>query len=212
MSRQDTALLLDCRSLAIRPVSIRDSGIELMIINTRIRHKNAETEYAHRREQCMAAAEALGVKALRDATMPMLNAARSRMPTVVFRRARHVITENERTLKTAAAIEESDWPTVGKMMYASHDSLRDDYEVSSMELDAVVEIARKLGAKDGIIGCRMTGAGFGGSAVALVKAGAVLHLTRKISEAYEEKTGEQAEIFATRPSAGARILSPTGPR
>jgi galactokinase len=128
------------------------------------------------------------------------------MEPVVFRRARHVITENERTVQMAKAIQASDWPAVGEAMYASHASLRDDYEVSCPDLDTVVEVAQAMGAAAGVIGCRMTGGGFGGCAVSLVKTDQVPRITRALDAAYEKKTGRQTTIFSSRPAAGARML------
>ena len=128
------------------------------------------------------------------------------MSEVVYRRARHVIGEIERTLHAAEGIRNSNWPTVGQLMYASHAALRDDYEVSCQELDAVVEIAENIGYQGGVYGCRMTGGGFGGCAVALVKATAVAAITKKIASDYHLKTGIEATIFASRPAAGATII------
>lgn len=206
LGKKDEALLLDCRSRETTPVKMKDPGVTVLVINTNVRHRLAEGEYARRREQCEAAARALNVPALRDATLDLLNSARGRMEPVVFRRARHVITENERTLLAAAALQAGDWSAVGKLMYDSHASLRDDYQVSCRELDTVVEIARKLGPKQGVIGCRMTGAGFGGCAVSLVKTDAVRTLTRTIAEAYEKQTRTEPAMFWSRPAAGARVL------
>jgi galactokinase len=206
LARENHALLLDCRSRTTTPVAMTNPEVTVLIINTNIRHKLAETEYAKRRSQCEAAARALQVAALRDATHKALDAAQKQMEPVVFRRARHVITENERTLQMARAMQASDWPAVGQLMYASHASLRDDYEVSCPELDTVVEIAQAMGEAGGIIGCRMTGGGFGGCAVSLVKTDAVQRITRKLDEAYEKKTGRQTTIFSSRPAAGARVL------
>jgi galactokinase len=206
LGRENHALLLDCRSRTTTPVPMTDPEVTVLIINTNIRHKLAESEYARRREQCEAAARALKVAALRDATPAMLEAARGQLDPVVFRRARHVITENARTLQAAKAIQAADWPAVGQLMYASHASLRDDYAVSCPELDTVVEIAREIGGAADVIGCRMTGGGFGGCAVSLVKTEAVQYLTRKLDEAYERKSGRQATIFSSRPAAGARVL------
>ncbi len=162
---------------------------------------------AKRRSQCEAAARVLKVAALRDATPEALEAARRQMEPVVFRRARHVITENERTLHAAKAIQASDWDTVGRLMYDSHRSLREDYEVSCPELDTVVEIAQAIGAAGGIIGCRMTGGGFGGCAVSLVKTEAIQRTTRALDAAYEKKIGQQVNIFSSRPAAGAGVLT-----
>jgi galactokinase len=197
---------LDCRSRTITPVAMTDPAVTVLIINTNVRHKLAETEYAKRQAQCEAAARILKVAALRDATPAALDAARQQMDPVVFRRARHVISENERTLQAARAIQASDWATAGQLMYASHASLRDDYQVSCPELDVVVEIAQEMGEAGGVIGCRMTGGGFGGCAVSLVKTEAVQRITRSLDAAYEKKTGTQARIFSSRPAAGARIL------
>jgi galactokinase len=206
LAQENHALLLDCRSRKATPVRMADPAVTVLVINTNVRHKLVDGAYANRRSQCEAAARVLGVPALRDATTKGLNAVRARLEPVVFRRARHVITENERTLEAAKAIQEGDWRRVGKLMYDSHASLRDDYEVSCPELDAVVEIAQAIGSKEGMIGCRMTGAGFGGCAVSLVKTDAVLPITRKLGEAYERKTRTQATIFSSRPAGGARIL------
>ena len=128
------------------------------------------------------------------------------MSEVVYRRARHVIGEIERTIHAAEAIRQSRWPAVGQFMYASHSALRDDYEVSCKELDVVVEIAEAIGLNGGVYGCRMTGGGFGGCCVALVKTEAVEAITNKIAADYKARTGIEAAIFASRPAAGATII------
>ncbi|MEI6785635.1 MAG: galactokinase, partial [Verrucomicrobiota bacterium] len=209
LAQKDHALLLDCRSRTTTPVAMTDPAVTVLIVNTNIRHKLAESEYAKRRSQCEAAARVLKVPALRDATTESLMAARRQMEPVVFRRARHVVSENERTLQAAQAIQASDWAKVGELMYASHRSLREDYEVSCPELDTVVEVAQEMGAAGGIIGCRMTGGGFGGCAVSLVQTEAVQRITRKLDDLYEKKTGRQTGIFSSRPAAGARVLKPS---
>jgi len=206
LAEKDHALLLDCRSRTTTSIAMSDPAVTVLIINTNVRHKLADGAYAQRRAQCETAARILKVPSLRDATMKGLTAARARMEPVVLRRARHVISENERTVEAASALQAADWPAAGRLMYASHASLRDDYEVSCAELDVVVEIAQGLGADNGMIGCRMTGAGFGGCAVSLVKTDAVSRITRAIGDAYEKKTGHQATIFSSRPAAGARVL------
>jgi galactokinase len=206
LGRENHALLLDCRSRTTTPVALTNPDVTVLIINTNIRHKLAEGEYAKRRAQCETAARVLQVAALRDATLEALEAARKQLESVVFRRAHHVISENERTLQAARAIQASDWTRVGQLMSASHASLRDDYEVSCPELDLVVEVAQQIGEAGGVIGCRMTGGGFGGCVVSLVKTEAVQRITRNLDVAYEKKTGRQASIFSSRPAAGARIL------
>jgi galactokinase len=207
LGRENHALLLDCRSRTTTLVAMANPEVTVLIINTNIRHKLAEGEYAKRRAQCEEAAKVLKVAALRDATLEALEAARGQLDPVVFRRARHVISENERTLQAARALQASDWAAVGRLMYASHASLRDDYAVSCPELDSVVEIAQGMGDGGGVVGCRMTGGGFGGCAVSLVKTDAVQRITRSLDAAYEKKTGRQATIFSSRPAAGARILT-----
>jgi galactokinase len=179
----------------------------VLIVNTNVRHRLAESEYAKRKYECELAASALGVRTLRDATLNQLKVARKRISPVIHQRAHHVITENLRVLQMATAIAEGAWSEAGKLMYASHASLRDDYQVSCAELDAVVEIAKNLGTREGIFGCRMTGGGFGGCTVALVKTDAVRNVTRKIEEYYERRTGNQATIFCTRPGAGSKTLT-----
>src|ERR1019366_6751702 len=152
LAQKNHALLLDCRSRTATPVAMTDPAVTVLIINTNIRHKLAESEYAKRRSNCEAAAGVLKVAALRDATPEMLDAARRQMEPVVFRRARHVVSEIQRTLQAAEAIQRSDWDAVGRLMYDSHRSLREDYEVSCPELDTVVDIAQEIGAAGGIIG------------------------------------------------------------
>ena len=206
LGQANHALLLDCRSRTTTPVAMTNPDVTVLIINTNVRHKLAESEYAKRRAQCETAARVLKASALRDATIEGLDSAQGQIDPVVFRRARHVISENERTLQAARAIQASDWAAVGQLMQASHASLRDDYEVSCPELDVVVDIAQEMGEAGGVIGCRMTGGGFGGCVVCLVKTAAVQHITRSLDPAYEKRTGKQATIFSSRPAAGARVL------
>jgi len=206
MGRQNNLLLLDCRSHQTQLVPMNDPAVSLLITNTNVKHELANGEYAQRRAQCEAAVEILGVPSLRDATPEALENAKARMDDVVFRRARHVIGEIERTVHAAEAIKASNWPAVGQLMYASHRSLRDDYEVSCKELDAIVEIAEGLGIKGGVFGCRMTGGGFGGCTVALVQTELVEAISARFAADYKKKTGIEATIFVTRPAAGATIV------
>lgn len=206
MGRESRLLLLDCRSRKTELVPMDDPSVALLIVNTNVKHELSGGEYAQRRSQCEAAAKILGVASLRDATAEMLECARDKMDEVVFRRARHVIGEIERTVHAAEAIRNSNWPAAGSLMYASHASLRDDYEVSCKELDDVVEIAESIGVKGGVFGCRMTGGGFGGCAVALVKTENVGNITNQISAGYKVKTGIEATIFVSRPAAGATVI------
>lgn len=204
-ARRDHLMLLDCRSKQSRQVPFSDPDLQVLVINTNVKRKLVDGEYARRRSQCEAAAAAMGVGSLRDATMAQLDAARDGMDELAYRRGRHVISEIGRTQTAAAAISESDWVRTGELMYASHDSLRDDFEVSCAELDVVVGVARKLGAKAGVYGCRMTGAGFGGAAVALVRTADAREIETLIHRRYREKTGLDPHIFASRPAPGATI-------
>jgi galactokinase len=206
MGQQDHLLLLDCRSCETQLVPMNDPEIGILIINSNVRHELGSGEYAKRRAQCEDAAKILGVTSLRTATAEALENARGGMDDVIFRRARHVISEIERTLSAAEGCRASNWPTVGQLMYSSHYSLRDDYEVSCSELDAIVEIAEEMGMKGGVFGCRMTGGGFGGCAVALVKTAAVSQISSVIAEEYKKKTGKEASLFMSRPAAGATVL------
>ena len=206
LGREGHLLLLDCRTRATELVPMSDPSVALLIINTNVKHELGSGEYAKRRAECETAAEILGLKSLRDATADQLEQAKDKMPDIVYRRARHVIGEIERTVHAAEGIRGSNWPAVGNLMYASHASLRDDYEVSCTELDVVVEIAEDIGYKGGIYGCRMTGGGFGGCCVALVQADKVDAITKKIASDYQAKTGIEAMIFSSRPAAGATII------
>jgi len=206
MGRQDHLLLLDCRSRKTELVPMNDSSVELLITNTNVKHELTGGEYAKRRAQCEAAAKVLGVPSLRDADAEKLERAQERLDPIVYRRARHVISEIERTLHAAEGVRASNWPTVGQLMYASHASLRDDYEVSCPELDALVEIALAIGAKGGMHGCRMTGGGFGGCTVALVQADEVAAISERLATEYEKKTRIKPTLFTSRPAAGATVL------
>ena len=206
MGRENHLLLLDCRSRKTELVPVNDPTVQLLIANTNVKHELANGEYAKRRAQCEAAAKILGVPSLRDATAGALEIARGKMDDVVFRRARHVIGEIERTVHAAEGVRASNWPAVGQLMYASHASLRDDYEVSCRELDVVVEIAETIGVKGGVYGCRMTGGGFGGCTVALVKTEAVKSISGRVAADYKARTGIEATIFVSRPAGGANIV------
>ena len=211
MGRENQVLLLDCRSRKPELVPMSDPSVTVLIINTNVRHQLTGSEYPARRKQCETAAKILGVPSLRDATTELLEHAKGKMDKDVYHRARHVIGEIERTKQAAEDIRASNWPAVGKLMYASHRSLRNDYEVSCKALDTVVDIAESIGPKGGVYGCRMTGAGFGGCAVALVKTDAIDAISKKIGTDYKKKTGIEATIFVSRPAAGATVIKNNGP-
>lgn len=206
MGQKDHILLLDCRSRKTELVPMTDNSVELLITNTNVKHELTGGEYAKRRAQCEEAARILGVPSLRDADASQLERAKGKMDNTAYRRARHVISEIERTTSAAEGVRNSNWPTVGQLMYASHASLRDDYEVSCPELDAVVEIAQDIGLKGGMYGCRMTGGGFGGCTVALVQADKVAAISQRIATEYEKRTQIKPTLFVSRPAAGATVL------
>jgi galactokinase len=204
--REDHLLLLDCRSRETRQVPFADPEASVLIVDSRVRHALAGSEYPVRRAQSEAAARALHVPSLRDVSLEILLANEARMDALLFRRARHVVTETDRTLRAATAVAESRWEEVGRLMHESHASLRNDYEVSCAELDLLVELAARLGIDSGLYGCRMTGGGFGGCAVALVRRDAAEAVSAVLAADYEKHTGLRPTLFLTRPAPGARRL------
>ena len=206
MCRPDHLMLLDCRSRQIEHIPFSDPNVTVLIINTNVKHELSGGEYAERRSQCESAARKLGVASLRDATLSQLESCRSELSEAEYRRARHAIGEIARTIEGAAAIKANQWPQIGQLMYASHNSLRDDYEVSCPELDLLVELARSIGPSGGVIGSRMTGGGFGGCTVSLVETAKVENVARQLSQSYLAETGIQPSILTSRPARGAHIV------
>jgi galactokinase len=202
MGRRGCALLIDCRSFEAAPIPM-PTMLSIVIANTNVHHSLASGGYASRRRTCASAARALNVTELRDATPAMVDAAT--LTDDERRCARHVVSENERTLACAEALGKGDLDTVGSLMYASHESLRDDYRVSCDELDTLVELARPV---RGVYGARMTGAGFGGCVVVLVHPGAVEDLTDHLTAGYQSAHDRQCAVFATTPWCGAHVLKP----
>jgi galactokinase len=211
LGRADTLLLLDCRALTVERTPLSDPEVLVLIVNSNVKHALTDGGYAARRQQCEAAARILGVPALRDATHEQLDERRDALGDVPYRRARHVVSEIARTVAAAAALRRGDWAEVGRLMYASHASLRDDFAVSCAELDLLVDLAAALGPAGGVIGSRMTGGGFGGCTVSLVRRESVDPIARHIREGYLQRTGRPATVFVTRPADGARILTGTTP-
>ena len=189
MGRADHLMLLDCRSRQIEHIPLVDPNVTVLIINTNVKHELSGGEYAERRGQCESAARKLGVASLRDVSVKELEARESALDANEFRRARHAVSEIARTVEAAAAVKAGDWPTVGRLMYASHTSLRDDFEVSCAELDLLVELAHKIGPGGGVIGSRMTGGGFGGCTVSLVETAKVADVGRALAKDYQAETG-----------------------
>lgn len=207
MAREDHVLLLDCRSRTTELVPFTNPDLSVLIINSNVKHELTGGEYAGRRTQCENAARLLSIPSLRDVALPALEAARSRMEPLIYRRAHHVVTEIARTTEAAREMRAGHWSKLGRLMYASHDSLRDDFEVSCAELDLLVELANKLGERNGVFGSRMTGGGFGGCTVSLVETRAVDSICEQIGSAYRKQTGIEPTMFVSRPAGGARILN-----
>ena len=193
------ALLVDCRSLVAEsvPLDLEAQGLALAVCDTRVERGLADTGYNERRAACERAARALGVEELRDAAEGDLE----RLSGEELMRARHVVSENRRVLRAVEALRESDFAGFGRLMYASHASLRDDYEVSTPELDAFVELAEGSGAT----GARLTGAGFGGCAIALVRAGETGALAQRCRRAFAERGFEEPAFYEFVPAAGAEL-------
>lgn len=203
LGREGAALLIDCRTLETEPVSL-PTGTVVVVMDTGTRHSHTESGYNERREECEEAARRLGVKTLRDATLEDVNAHAGALGEVLMRRARHVVSENERVLQAASAMRAGDAEALGELMNASHESLRSDFEVSSEALDVMVECARQHPA---CLGARMTGGGFGGSAVALVVEGAEGEFMEVVGHCYEEKTGKIATNIVCRPGGETEAVS-----
>jgi galactokinase len=200
--RADHALLLDCRSLAYEPVPL-PPGTAVVVLDTGTRRGLVGSAYNERRAQCEAAARFFGVKALREVTLAQFQARQAGLDEVTRRRARHVISENERTVQAAAAMRRGDAAGLGEWMDASHVSLRDDFEVSSAALDAMVAGAQPRTA---CLGARMTGAGFGGCAVALVQAAGAASFARAVAADYQQATGNEPAVYVCRATSGAGVV------
>ena len=201
------ALFLDCRSLKFRLVSV-PAQIRLVVCNTMIKHELNQGEYNVRRLQCEEGVQKLaavlpGIRSLRDVTVPELQRNKNLLPDVVYRRCRHVVSENDRVLHMVCALENLDRPAMFQLMSDSHRSLRDDYEVSCSELDLMVELALK---QEGVLGSRMMGGGFGGCTVNLVDAAAVEKFRNKVATSYFSATGRHPDIYVCFPSESAGLV------
>ena len=197
---EDMALLIDCRTLDAKrvPLDLDAAGLTLLVCDTRVSRELGATGYNDRRAACEGAARTLGVRELRDARIEDM----SRLSGEALKRARHVVTENARVLEAVDALGKRDFAAFGKLMYDSHRSLRDDYQVSTRELDAFVDLAMQSGS----IGARLTGAGFGGCAIALLKHGEIESLERSVVEHFSRHHFTQPRFYTFHPSAGAEVV------
>jgi len=202
--REGQALELDCRSLDCRWLSIPERA-GLVICNSGVKHENAASQYNNRRSECEEGVSLLsdylpGIRALRDVSRLDLESYGDRLPETIYRRCRHVISENARVKDASAALEREDLESFGRLMGESHRSLRDDYQVSCPELDLLVELSESTA---GVFGARMTGGGFGGCTINLVDRDAVSQFERLIAPVYEKRTGRAAQIWVVSASAAA---------
>ncbi len=202
------ALLLDCRTLEHRLLPLAE-GVQLVICNTMVKHALADGQYNQRRAECEAGVDFLaqalpGVRALRDLTLVELEECGHGLPEPIYRRCRHVISENARVIEAAAALEGNDLAVFGRLMAESHRSLREDYEVSCAELDLMVELASQI---EGVYGARMTGGGFGGCTINLVKAESVTQFKQAMAQSYERAIGRAPEIYICAAAEGVERVA-----
>lgn len=198
----DHAVFLDCRSLEAEaiPLGLQQNNLEIVVMDTKVSHRLVDGGYAARRAACETGARELGVSSLRDVHISDLKRAEQLLDSVVFKRVRHVVTENVRVLKTVELLKKSGPLAIGAELCASHESMRDDFEISIEELDCAVEVALASGA----IGARMTGGGFGGAAIALIEASKVDQLKQAVEKEFETRGFNKAELFSVLADAGAR--------
>ncbi len=201
LARRDHALFIDCRSREVAHVPL-GTEVAVLVIDSGVKHALGDGGYAARRRDCETAARLLGRKALRDVSSIEWPSLEHRLREQEGRRARHVITENDRVLAFKTAAEAGDWPAAGRLMRASHASLRDDFEVSCRELDLICDAVGRL---DGVFGCRMTGGGFGGCAVALVDGPRASSIEALARTACAAALGHAPEVFLTTGVPGARV-------
>jgi galactokinase len=200
---KDHALFIDCRSLVLEPVRIPADCL-VAILDTTTRRELTNSAYNQRRIQCETAADFFKIPKLRDLERSRLEKNRNQLDELVFKRALHVVTENERTVSAVDRLQQNDLPAVGKLLYQSHESLRDLYQVSSPALDQMVESAME---STGCFGARMTGAGFGGCAVATVACQAKETFSAELHQRYLQKSGMKAVVYLTAATKGTEIIS-----
>lgn len=205
MATEGSALLLDCRDLSTKniPFDVAASGLELLIIDTQAHHALTDGGYAERRASCDSVVAKLGIRSMRELTMEQLDSSRALLTETEFVRARHAVTEMKRVLDCVEALSATDFVKVGQLINQSHASLRDDYTVSCPELDTAVDAAIAAGA----LGARMVGGGFGGSAIALIKAADTTDTIRAIEKAFTAKKFKPPRFFTSLPSHGAQLVS-----
>ncbi|MCU0795160.1 MAG: galactokinase [Akkermansiaceae bacterium] len=199
-------VLIDCQTGEPELVPFENPDLTVLIANTMVHHELSDGGYAARRRHTEEGLAIIGKSSWRDVTMAEVLTLWDALDEPINRRSRHVVGEIERTIEAAKALASNQFEALGPLMAASHDSLRDDFEVSCKELDLMVQIARDIGRSGGVIGARMTGGGFGGSTVTLCESGKAAHIAATLAAEYEKATGIKPEIFASRPSQGAHLV------
>jgi galactokinase len=202
LAQPDSAVLLDCQSLEAKsvPLGLSERGLLVAVIDTQVAHRHSDGGYRVRRESCERGAELMGVPSLRGLTIQDLPRAAEVLDDVDFRRVRHIVTENDRVLSTVTTLADGNLAEFGSLLLASHASMRDDFEISIEELDLAVEAAMQTGA----VGSRMTGGGFGGAAIAIIKQDLLGQLEQNCKAAFKAKGYIEPRVFAVEPSEGAR--------
>jgi galactokinase len=206
LARRDNVLLIDCRTNAVRYIPLEFDDLSFAICDTRVKHELASTAYNNRREECERGVDLLAghvgeIRSLRDVSVEQFESHEESLPDPIRQRCRHVVTENARVLAFVDAIENRNFFEAGRLMYLSHESLRDDYEVSSPELDILVDTALRL---PGVLGSRMTGGGFGGCTISLIEKAYYAEFRKMIGSSYEKRVGSLPEMSLVIPSDGAR--------
>ena len=202
----DEMMLIDCVSQQIDTIPFDSDHLAILITNSNTHHELSDGQYKERRTQCASALSKLQRSAWRDVKMEHLESGRSALSDTEFRRARHVIDDIDRTRQAADLLRQGRWDDVGPLLYASHDSLRNDYEVSCDELDVLIDIAKNTGRSGGVLGSKMTGAGFGGCIVTLAQKEKVGAIAQSIHTEYEARTGIKPFSFTSRPARGAHRI------
>ena len=198
----DHVVFLDCRSLASEaiPLGLQQNSLEIVVMDTKVSHRLVDGGYAARRAACEEGAKQMGVSSLRELAVADLARAKVLLDPLVYKRTKHVVTENFRVLETVELLKSSGPQAIGELLYASHESMRDDFEISIEELDCAVETAMGIGA----VGARMTGGGFGGAAIALIHSSKVAELKTAVSKSFEARGFAKPELFSVLADAGAR--------
>lgn len=210
LAQEGHALLLDCRSEEYTHIPLPAESHEIVIINSGVRHELASGEYAKRQAECKNAVAALqeqvdpNIKSLRDASMDQLNSIEGKVDPIAFKRARHVITEDVRTLAAAEALKAGEYAKLGQLLLDAHASIRDDYEVSCKEVDVLVEC---VAAVSGVVGARMTGGGFGGCVIAFAEQGTAPRIEAAVRSGYDPKFNKHADIILTSAGSGATLVA-----